>query len=264
MHWPEILAGALTGLIVGLTGVGGGALMTPVLLLIFGVAPATAVGTDLWFAALTKVAALRIHHGRGLIDWPVVRRLWLGSLACSALTLAVLRWVPLPAGGVGILSMAIAGAVVLTALGLLFQARLHGWGRRLRLAEPERFKAWQGPLTVLAGALLGVLVTLTSVGAGALGVVFLVHLYPLRLTPARLVATDVAHAIPLAAFAGLGHLLVGNVDFVLLASLLCGSVPAAILGATLSSRIPQNLLRGALVVVLLAVGVKLWLAAGRA
>jgi hypothetical protein len=102
------------------------------------------------------------------------------------------------------------------------------------------------------------------VGAGALGVVFLVHLYPLRLTPARLVATDVAHAIPLAAFAGLGHLLVGNVDFVLLAALLCGSVPAAILGATLSSRIPQNLLRGALVVVLLAVGVKLWLAAGRA
>jgi hypothetical protein len=263
MHWPEILAGALTGLIVGMTGVGGGALMTPILLLLFGVAPATAVGTDLWFAAFTKVAAMRIHHGQGLIDWPVVKRLWLGSLVCSTLTLLVLRWYPLPAGGAAVLTMAIAGAVLLTAAGLLFQARLHGWGRRLRLAEPERFKAWQAPLTVLAGAMLGVLVTLTSVGAGALGVVFLAHLYPLRLTPSRLVATDIVHAIPLAVFAGLGHLVVGNVDFRLLASLLCGSIPAAILGAMLSSRIPQPLLRGVLVAVLLAVGFKLWLAGAR-
>ena len=258
----EVVAGALTGLIVGLTGVGGGALMTPILLLFFGVAPTTAVGTDLWFAALTKTAATRVHSGRGLIDWQVVRRLWLGSLTCSALTMAFLHWGVLPAGSFRFLKQAIAGAVLLTSVGMLFQTRLHAWGRSMRTTEPERFKAWQAPLTVLAGALLGVLVTLTSVGAGALGVVFMAHLYPLRLTPQRLVATDIVHAIPLAVFAGLGHLAVGNVNFLLLGNLLLGSVPAVLLGATLSTRIPQTWLRGILVVVLVVVGIKLWEAAG--
>ena len=258
----EVAAGALTGLIVGLTGVGGGALMTPLLLLFFGVAPTTAVGTDLWFAALTKTAATRVHYGRGLIDWQVVRRLWLGSLTCSALTMAFLHWGVLPTGSFRFLKQAIAGAVLITSVGMLFQTRLHAWGRTLRTTEPERFKAWQAPLTVLAGALLGVLVTLTSVGAGALGVVFMAHLYPLRLTPQRLVATDIVHAIPLAIFAGIGHLVVGNVNFLLLGNLLLGSLPAVLLGATLSTRIPQTWLRGILVVVLVVVGIKLWEAAG--
>ncbi len=262
MRWMEIAAGALTGLIVGLTGVGGGALMTPLLVLAFGVAPVTAVGTDLWFAALTKIAATRIHHGHGLVDWQVVKRLWLGSLLFSALTLAFLKWSPMHAGGFHSLKMAIAGAVLLTSLGLLLQTRLHSWGRRLRMADPACFKSWQAPLTILAGAMLGVLVTLTSVGAGALGVVFMTHLYPLRLTPSRLVATDIVHAIPLAIFAGLGHLYVGNVDYALLGNLLLGSIPAVILGAMLSSRLPQALLRSLLVVVLLMVGIKLWLSAG--
>lgn len=257
MHWPEVVAGALTGLIVGLSGVGGGALMTPILLLFFGIAPATAVGTDLWFAALTKMMATRIHHGHGLIDWQVVKRLWLGSLVFSALTMAFLHWNPMAAGGFRSLKMAIGGAVLLTSMGLLFQTRLHEWGRRLRLSQPESFKVWQGPLTILAGALLGVLVTLTSVGSGALGVVMLANLYPLRLTPSRLVATDVVHAIPLAIFAGLGHLYAGNVDFTLLGNLLCGSIPAVLVGALLSSRMPQGLLRGILVVVLLGVGTRL-------
>jgi hypothetical protein len=262
MQWPEVVAGALTGLIVGMTGVGGGALMTPILLLFFGIAPATAVGTDLWFAALTKLVATRIHHGRGLIDWQVVKRLWLGSLVCSALAMAYLHWNPMSAGGFATLKKAIGGAVLLTALGLVFQTRLHAWGRRMRINEPDRFKAAQPILTVLAGALLGLLVTLTSVGAGALGVVFLAHLYPLRLTPARLVATDLVHAIPLAAFAGLGHLVIGNVDFALLGNLLCGSIPAVIAGAMLSSRISQTVLRGILAVVLVAVGFRLLMPAG--
>jgi hypothetical protein len=255
----EVVGGALVGLMVGLTGVGGGALMTPILLLMFGVAPPTAVGTDLWFAALTKITATGVHHGRGLIDWQVVRRLWSGSLTCSVLTLICLRWGPLPAGHFAALKIAIAGAILLTALGMLFQTRLHAWGKQKRLTDPDHFKAWQGPLTVVAGALLGILVTLTSVGAGALGVVFLSHLYPLRLTPSRLVATDIVHAIPLAIFAGLGHLLVGHVDFVLLRNLLLGSVPAVLVGALLSSRLPQQWIRGLLVCVLMAVGIKLWL-----
>lgn len=253
-----VVAGAATGLLVGLTGVGGGALMTPLLLLVFGVAPLAAVGTDLWFAAITKTFATRVHHGHGLIDWSVVRRLWLGSLTASALTVAFMKLYPVDQNAVGLLKGAIAVAVVLTALGMLLQKPLHALGRKFRTGNGARFRALQGPLTVLAGAILGLLVTLTSVGAGALGAVFLSYLYPLRLTPPRLIATDIAHAIPLAMFAGAGHLLIGNVDFGLLGNLLAGSVPAVIVGAMLSSRLPHALLRMLLAVVLMAIGVKLW------
>ncbi len=253
------IAGALTGMLVGLTGVGGGAVMTPLLLLVFGVAPVSAIGTDLWFAAITKVAATRIHHGNGLIDWQVVRRLWLGSLPASALTLLWMRMVPIGAETAAFLKLMIACAVVLTALAMLFQKQLHDLGRRFRTeaGSTEHFKALQGPLTIAAGALLGVLVTLTSIGAGALGVVFLAYLYPLRLTPSRLIATDIVHAIPLAVFAGMGHLLMGHVDFGLLGNLLIGSIPGVIVGAMLSSRLPQVLLRRALSAILLFTGFKL-------
>lgn len=250
-------AGAMTGLLVGLTGVGGGALMTPLLLLVFGVAPLSAVGTDLWFAAITKLFATRVHHGHGLIDWQVVKRLWLGSLTASALTLIWMKIHPVDASAVTLLKTAIAGAVVITALGMLFQKPLHALGRKLRTTDSTHFKAIQAPLTVAAGAVLGILVTLTSVGAGALGAVFLAYLYPLRLTPPRLIATDIVHAIPLAIFAGIGHLLIGNVDFTLLGNLLLGSIPAVIVGAMLSARLPHVLLRGSLAVVLLSIGGKL-------
>ncbi len=258
-----IAAGALTGLLVGLTGVGGGALMTPLLLLVFGVAPLSAVGTDLWFAAITKLFATRVHHGHGLIDWPVVKRLWAGSLTASALTLAWMRWHPVDDSAVVLLKTAIAIAVIVTSLGLLFQKPLHALGRRLRTTDGEHFKAVQAPLTILAGAVLGMLVTLTSVGAGALGAVFLAYLYPLRLTPPRLIATDIVHAIPLAMFAGLGHLLIGNVNFGLLGNLLLGSIPAVIIGAMFSARLPHPFLRGALAVVLLSIGAKLWWTLGQ-
>lgn len=257
-----VTAGAFTGLLVGLTGVGGGALMTPLLLLVFGVAPMAAVGTDLWFAALTKLFATRVHHGHGLIDWPVVKRLWLGSLTTSALTLAWMKWHPVDASAVTLLKTSISAAVVVTALGMLFQKPLHALGRSLRTADAPHFKAVQLPLTILAGAVLGILVTLTSVGAGALGAVFLAYLYPLRLTPPRLIATDIVHAIPLAIFAGFGHLLIGNVNFGLLGNLLIGSVPAVILGAMLSARLPHTLLRIALALVLLVIGAKLWWTTG--
>lgn len=253
-----IFSGALTGLLVGLSGVGGGALMTPLLLLVFGIPPLTAVGTDLWFAAVTKLFATKVHHGHGLIDWPVVKRLWLGSLTASALTLIWMKLHPVDASAITLMKTAIAIAVMLTALGMLCQKPLHALGRKFRTTDSEHFKAMQAPLTVLAGAILGVLVTLTSVGAGALGAVFLVYLYPLRLTPPRLIATDIVHAIPLAIFAGIGHLLIGNVNFDLLGNLLLGSIPAVIVGAMLSARLPHMLLRGILALVLLSIGVKLW------
>lgn len=255
-----IAAGAVTGLLVGLTGVGGGALMTPLLLLMFGVAPLAAIGTDLWFAAITKLFATRVHHGHGLIDWQVVKRLWLGSLTASALTLVWMKLHPVDETAVTLLKFAITIAVLVTALGMLFQRPLQALGRKLRNADDGRFKSLQPHLTVLAGAALGVLVTLTSVGAGALGAVFLAYLYPLRLTPPRLIATDIAHAIPLAIFAGFGHLLIGNVDFGLLGNLLLGSIPAVMIGAMLSARLPHGLLRG--VLALLLIGLKLWWSVG--
>jgi uncharacterized membrane protein YfcA len=255
--WMLVAAGAGTGLLVGMTGVGGGSIMTPLLLLVFGVAPVAAIGTDLLFASVTKIAATRVHHSRGLIDWKVVRRLWLGSLPASALTLAWMAYVPIGHDTAELLKTLIAIAVLVTAAGLLFQKQLHAVGRRLRIGDGEHFKAMQGPLTVAVGALLGTLVTLTSIGAGALGVVFLTYLYPLRLTPQRLVATDIVHAIPLALFAGSGHLVMGNVDFGLLGNLLAGSLPGVVVGATLSSRLPQPLLRMALAGILVFTATRL-------
>ena len=250
-------AGALTGLLVGLTGVGGGSLMTPLLLLVFGTAPITAVGTDLWFAAITKIAATRINGARGLIDWQVVRRLWGGSLPASAATMLWLAQSPATAHSTEWIKAAIAVAILVTAAAMLFQKQLHELGRRLRIGDAEHFKAMQPALTVLCGAVLGFLVTLTSIGAGALGVVFLAYLYPLRLTSSRLIATDIVHAIPLAMFAGMGHMLSGNVDFNLLSNLLVGSVPAVLVGAWLSSRLSQVVLRRCLSAILIVIGGKL-------
>ena len=257
MDMMLVAAGAMTGLLVGVTGVGSGALMTPLLLLVFGVAPLTAVGTDLWFAAFTKLVATRIHHGHGLIDWQVVRRLWIGSLPAAMGTIAWITLRPMDATGVDFLKLAIAAAVIVSAFGILSQKRLHALGRKLRTTEAAQFKALQGPLTVAAGAMLGILVTLTSVGAGALGAVMLLYLYPLRLTAPRLIATDIVHAVPLAMFAGAGHLVLGNVDFRLLGNLLLGSVPAVMIGASLSARLPHGVLRVVLAGVLLFIGLKL-------
>jgi uncharacterized membrane protein YfcA len=251
-------AGGLTGLLVGLTGVGGGALMTPLLLMFFGFSPMTAVGTDLWFAAITKMGATRIHHGHGLIEWPVVRRLWLGSLSASSITLLGMRFYPIAGEAINGIKIAIAVTVMVTALGIIFQRPFHNLGIRLCKAKSQGFHAIQAPLTIVAGAILGVLVTLTSVGAGALGAMLLTYLYPVRLTPPRLIATDIVHAIPLALFAGIGHLLIGNIDLSLLGNLLVGSLPGVIIGAMLSSRLPHKFLRCLLAVVLLIIGGNLW------
>lgn len=248
-------AGVLTGFVVGLTGVGGGALMTPILLLFFGVSPTTAIATDLWFAAITKVVAARIHNGAGQVDWQVVKRLWLGSLPMALLVVIVVSF-GTKISKVGWLTQAIGFVVILTALGLIFAPRLSAQARNRRLGKPAKFKVWQPRLTVMAGAVLGVCVALTSVGAGALGSVMLLYLYPLRMTPHRLVATDIVHAIPLAAVAGLGYLFAGLVDWQMLISLLAGSVPAVIVGSLLAGKVPGRWIQIALAVVLMMAGVK--------
>ena len=257
MDWLNLAAGAGVGLLVGLTGVGGGSLMTPILVLLFGVAPAAAVGTDLWFAAITKLAGGALHHTRGNVDWQVLRRLSLGSLPASVATLA---WLKLAGGGSvrGALILGTLGLMlVLTAAAMILKPQIQALGRRLRLGSAESFKRWQPLATVLSGAVLGVLVTLTSVGAGALCAVLLTYLYPLRMTARRLVATDLVHAIPLTVVAGSGHLLLGHVDGRLLLELLAGSIPAVLLGAHFSDRAPDKLLRPLIAAVLVLVGLKL-------
>jgi uncharacterized protein len=257
MDWLSAIAGFGVGALVGMTGVGGGALMTPVLVLLFGVAPVTAVGTDLWFAAITKMAGGAMHHGNGGVDWQVLRRLCLGSLPAAALTLAWLQMAGVGQIKQGFILQALGWVLILTALAMLLRGRLHAFGRTLRARTPEGFKRLQPALTVVAGAILGFLVTLTSVGAGALGTVMLLYLYPFRMTPARLVGTDIVHAIPLTMLAGAGHLAMGNVDLSLLGGLLLGSIPGVVLGATLSAKVPQGVLRGSIAAVLVVVASKL-------
>jgi hypothetical protein len=249
------LAGALTGFVVGLTGVGGGALMTPILLLVFGIAPTTAIATDLWFAAITKVAAAHIHGKAGQVDWQVVRRLWYGSLP-TAFLVVVLVSLGAKVHKVAWLTQAIGLVVLITAFGLFFAPKLLDAARNRRLNDPERFKAMQPALTVTAGAVLGICVALTSVGAGALGSVMMLYLYPLRMTPHRLVATDIVHAIPLAVVAGLSYLFLGMVDWKMLLSLLAGSIPAVVIGSLLAGKIAARRIQVALAAVLLLAGLK--------
>lgn len=249
------LAGALTGFVVGLTGVGGGALMTPILLIFFGVSPTTAIATDLWFAAITKLVGARVHHTNGNVDWQVAKRLWLGSLPMASLIVLIVS-LGAQVAKVDWLTKAIGIVVLITAIGLLVAPKLVAYARGRRIGQPERFKAAQPALTVMSGGVLGLCVALTSVGAGALGSVMLLYLYPLRMTPHRLVATDIVHAIPLAVVAGLGYLFAGMVDWWMLASLLVGSVPTVLLGSLLAGKIPGRAVQLALALVLLAAGVK--------
>lgn len=251
-------AGALTGLVVGLTGVGGGALMTPILLLFFGVSPTTAIATDLWFAVITKLVGVAIHGQAGQVDWRVVRRLWLGSLPVALLVVVVIA-LGFKVTRVDWLTQAVGLGVLVTAFGLLVAPELLASVQRSRPPrQPSATERWHPAVTVVAGAVLGFSVALTSVGAGALGSVVLVYLYPQRMTPHRLVATDLAHAIPLAAVAGLGYLLLGAVDGTMLLSLLAGSIPAVSAGSFLAKKMSGRGLQIALAAVLMAVGVKTW------
>ena len=250
-------AGLGVGILVGMTGVGGGSLMAPIMLLVFGVAPATAVGTDLWFAATTKIFGGWIHEKKGTIDWQILRRMFTGSLPAALLTLL---W--LYESGAGqyqnkVMMHTLGFTLILTSVAAVSRARIHAFGERLRGSKPIEFKKAQPVLTVVCGAILGFLVTFTSIGAGALGTVMLLYLYPRRLSPSSLVGTDIVHAIPLTILAGTGHLLMGNVDFGLLGSLLIGSIPGIVIGSLVAVYAPEKIIRSAIAVVLALVGLKM-------
>ena len=248
------VAGVLVGLLVGLTGVGGGSLMTPILVLAFGFHPATAVGTDLLYASATKSVGTFVHGWRGSVDWRVVARLAAGSLPATLATLLALGRAGEHSAAVNHLITLVLGIMlVTTAVATLFRHRLLGWlTPRLGRAEGRR----RTVLTVALGVVLGVLVSLTSVGAGALGMTALLVLYPQH-PLSRLVGSDIAHAVPLTLVAGVGHWALGAVDFTLLGSLLVGSVPGIIVGSLIATRVREGVLTPILAATLALVGVKL-------
>jgi uncharacterized membrane protein YfcA len=255
------LAGIVTGLVVGITGVGGGAVMTPILILLLGVASATAVATDLWFAAITKLFGAGIHGVGGNIDWQVVRRLWMGSVPV-AIVVAVLVAINAKPEKVSWLTTAIGVVVLITAIGMFLAPVLIKAAQANRTETPAKFRNFQGPATIASGGVVGGLVALTSVGAGALGSVAMTAIYPFRMTPHRLVATDIAHAIPLAVVAGTGYIVTGLiagigivVDPWMLASMLLGSIPTIIAGSFLARRVKPRAIQIALASVLLFVAI---------
>ena len=248
------LAGVFVGVLVGLTGVGGGSLMTPLLVLAFGFHPATAVGTDLLYASATKSVGTVVHGAGGTVDWKVVRRLALGSIPATLATLLILAKVGAHFDGAeSVITVTLGGALIATAIAILFRGRIVAYFTQNFAPRPDRQVA---VLTVLLGAVLGVLVSLSSVGAGALGMTVLLILYP-TLPTNRLVGSDIAHAVPLTLIAGAGHWMMGSVDFGLLASLLIGSIPGIIVGSLVATRVSDRVLRPILAGTLVLVGGKL-------
>jgi len=246
-----VLSGFMVGMLVGQTGVGGGSLMTPLLVLLFGIHPATAVGTDLLYAAATKTAGTLIHGMHGTVDWRITGRLAAGSIPASLLTLATLAlFNPQHRATAHFISEMLGAVLILTAIALLLRNWIFAAGMTRFSSLDERRRT---RLTIALGAVLGVLVSITSVGAGAIGVVVLVMLYPRRRI-ATIVGSDIAHAVPLTLVGGIGYWIVGSVDWLLLISLLCGSIPGIAIGSTLSAHIPDAVLRPILAATLLVVG----------
>jgi uncharacterized protein len=251
------LSGFVVGMLVGVTGVGGGSLMTPLLVLLFGIHPATAVGTDLLYAAITKSFGTAIHGRNKTINWVIVRRLALGSVPAAIVTLFLMSGVDRKSlGAVHFLTTALGWMLLLTAFLLLFRNIILAWATTAMKHRPPvsaRAIAW---LTVALGVVLGTLVTLTSVGAGALGVTALLVLYP-RLQIRDVVGSDILHAVPLTLVGGFGYWLIGEIDWVLLGTLLLGSIPGVMLGSQLAPRMPDKVIRPVLAITLSMVATKL-------
>ncbi|MES2296947.1 MAG: sulfite exporter TauE/SafE family protein [Pseudomonadota bacterium] len=255
MLFNYIISGFAVGLLVGMTGVGGGSLMTPLLTLMFGVAPSVAVGTDLAFASITKSAGTFTHRLRGTVKWDIVLRLCAGALPAAILATFGLKYFGTLDKSIGqLIRYSIAASVLLTVVAILFKGKMLAWIN----AHPER--QLQGlalqRATVLCGALLGTLVTISSIGAGAIGATLLVLLYP-RLSSAEVAGTDIAYAVPLTAIAAFGHWWLGSINWVLLGTLLLGSVPGITLGSWMARAVPERFLRGLLAMTLTGVAAKL-------
>ncbi|MFG6468940.1 sulfite exporter TauE/SafE family protein [Roseateles sp. BYS87W] len=247
-----IASGLGVGLIVGITGVGGGSLMTPLLLSVFKLNPAVAIGTDLWFASLTKMSGSVAHARHGHVNWPIVRRMLAGSIPASIATIALMHQTGITKGWASALTLSLGIALLLTAVVVAFKKSWQALGLRLERWIPESRKP---ALTVASGLILGVLVSLSSIGAGAIGATLILLIYP-RMQARDIVGTDIAHAVPLTLVAGIGHASLGNVNWELLVSLLIGSLPGIWLGAQLTRRLPDGVVRSLLCASLLMAGWK--------
>lgn len=256
MDFAYPLAGFFVGAVVGLTGVGGGSLMTPLLVMLFGIHPSVAVGTDLLYAAITKGGGTLVHGLKGTVDWTVTKRLASGSIPAATATLVAVHFFA-PGGlaeAAGLIKFALGIALLLTAVALVFRSRIQAYALARFGGTPNPVRTAR--LTVLTGVVLGVLVSISSVGAGALGVTVLFFLYP-TMPALRIVGSDIAHAVPLTLVAGIGHWILGSVDWLLLGSLLVGSLPGIWLGSHISTKVPDRVLRPMLATMLVLVGAKL-------
>jgi uncharacterized protein len=249
-----VLSGFAVGFLVGMTGVGGGSLMTPLLILLFHVHPSTAVGTDLLYASVTKTGGSLVHGFNKTIDWRIVIRLAIGSLPASLLTLLAMHWLAMDPTAMNRMVTHVLGVTLLaTALALIFRKKLlSSYARRVGVLRESQTVAF----TVLTGVMLGVLVTISSVGAGALGVTALILLYP-ELPIVKIAGSDIAHAVPLTLVAGLGHLFSGGIDVTVLVSLLLGSLPGIMISSLFAPRIPDLVLRLILAATLTFSGLRL-------
>ncbi|MET0357304.1 MAG: sulfite exporter TauE/SafE family protein [Cellvibrio sp.] len=255
-QYPYALAGLFVGFVVGLTGVGGGSLMTPILLQ-FGVPPASAVGTDLLYAAITKAGGIHVHHKKRNIDWRITFVLALGSVPAALATLWWLHSSSMDTATLNkVIRTSLGWAMFFTALAILFKQKIMDYSHRKDIWLTRMNRKQQEIATFITGLLLGAIVTLTSIGAGALGTVVLFLLYPL-LPTVKLVGTEIAHAVPLTLVAGLGHASFGNVDWGLLVNLLIGSLPGIYIGSHLAHRAADKYLRPALAMMMVYAGTKL-------
>ena len=257
MDWLYTVSGFAVGLIIGVTGVGGGSLMTPLLVLVFGVSPATAVGTDLLYASLTKSLGGWVHSRKGSVDWKVVGLLSLGSFPAALMTIALLKFLALDEKTLrGLVTGVLSVALLATATALLLKDWIKKIAQRKDGSVYELHHRYLPAATIATGLVVGALVTISSIGAGVLGTVALLFLYP-RMSSVKIVGTDIVHAVPLTAVAGMGHLALGTVNFVLLGSLLLGSLPGIYIGSHLSAKVPEKVLRPVLATMLLIIGLKM-------
>lgn len=258
MDFTFTIAGFAVGFVIGLTGVGGGSLMTPILVLVFSIKPAVAVGTDLLYAAITKGGGIFAHQRQSTIDWKIVRLLCAGSVPATVVATLFLK--RLADSGVDydrLLTSMLSLALILTSLVILFKEPLRALGKKERFRVVRLMhRRWRDLMTVLSGALIGALVTFSSVGAGALGAAVLMFLYPRQRT-VKIVGTDLAHAVPITAIAGVGHWSLGAVDFSLLLSLIIGSLPGIYLGSHTGAQVSDKYMRPALASMLLLIGARL-------
>lgn len=257
-----ILAGVLVGFCVGVTGVGGGSLMTPILITLFKIEPHIAIGTDLLYAAISKFFGSVVHAKKLNIVWPIVIWLAIGSIPASLATTWVLdNYLSQSTHYKAILTMVLGFMLTITGISIVFRTQVERFFSRFGKPmsdedidqQRDRLKSKRVQIALM-GIVLGIFVTLSSVGAGAFGIMALIIMFP-NLPMIRIIGSDVVHAVLLTLVAGMGHMSSGNVNFELLMWLLIGSIPAIIVGTLVSSRLPEKIIRKILGITLFALGI---------